>query len=66
MRYYASGYYYAAKRQRTERVAAQRYDHIGVPAAAVSRRPVAIKNPADAQAQQVPEPQAGANAPKPR
>jgi soluble lytic murein transglycosylase-like protein len=66
VRYYASGYYYAAKRQRAERVAVQRFDHIGVPAAAVSRRAVAIKNPADAQAQQVPEPQAGANAPKPR
>jgi soluble lytic murein transglycosylase-like protein len=56
MRYYASGYYAVAKQQRLARVAVQYYDDFGNPVAAPSRR----KSPADAHAQQVPAPQAGA------
>ena len=51
VRYYASGYYAAAKRQKRESPDAQRLELAGKPD---------VKNPADARAQQVPAPQAGA------
>ncbi|MEA2793893.1 MAG: hypothetical protein QOI87_1273 [Bradyrhizobium sp.] len=53
--YYAGGYYYAAKRQRLERV---RYSE---PVLAVAAPNQADKNPAEAHAWQQVPPQAGAN-----
>jgi soluble lytic murein transglycosylase-like protein len=56
MHYYASGYYQVAKRTRRERVAAGGLEPSGnpLPARAVAVRKPAVKNVADAQAQQVP------------
>jgi hypothetical protein len=52
--YYAGGYYYAAKRQRLERV---RYE----PVLAIAAPNQADKNPAEAHAWQQVPPQVGAN-----
>ena len=63
MRYYASGYYAVAKHQRLAHVAVvQGVDDFGNPVAAPAHvRPKAVaRSPADAHAQQVPAPQAGA------
>jgi soluble lytic murein transglycosylase-like protein len=64
MHYYASGYYEAAKRWRLERVAVRGLEPSGnpVPAPASATRKPAVKNVADARAQQVPAPRSGANA----
>jgi hypothetical protein len=53
--YYAGGYYYAAKRQRLERV---RYSE---PVLAIAAPNQADKNPAEAHAWQQVPPQVGAN-----
>jgi soluble lytic murein transglycosylase-like protein len=58
--YYAGGYYYAAKRQRIERV---RYSE---PVLAIAAPNQADKNPAEANAWQQVPPQAGANRRRPR
>ena len=56
MRYYASGYYEAAKRQRLERVVLAGIDHSGnpVPAPASALPKAAGRSAPDARAQQVP------------
>ena len=60
--YYASGYYHAAKRQRLEAGVRHGIDHVGnpVPAPADAQPGLAAGDPADARAQQVPAPRAGA------
>jgi hypothetical protein len=56
MHYYAAGYYEAAKRQRSERVALAGIDNCGnpAPAPAIASRNEPGKSPTDAHAQQVP------------
>ena len=62
MSYYASGYYAAAKRQRLAAGARRGIDQFGnpVPAPADAPPELAARDPADAQARQVPAPRAGA------
>ena len=60
MHYYASGYYHAAKRQRLEAGVPRGLDQFGNPLPAHAPPKLAARSPAEAQAQQVPAPQAGA------
>lgn len=60
MSYYASGYYAAAKRQRLEAGAPRHIDPFGNPVPAHAQPEPAASDPADARAQQVPAPRAGA------
>ena len=66
MHYYASGYYEAAKRQRVESPRHQRLESAGNPQPPLAAPKWAAQNPADAHAQQVPKPLAGANHPQAR
>jgi soluble lytic murein transglycosylase-like protein len=64
MHYYASGYYQVAKRARLERVAFGEFEPSGNPMPALARaaHKLAVKNVAEARAQQVPALRSGANA----
>ena len=60
--YYASGYYYAAKRQRLDHLKQARSVMASAPPKEVAKHAEAAKTPPDAGAEPVPAAQAGANA----
>ena len=66
MHYYASGYYAVAKRQRLESPGHQRLESAGNPPPPDAAPKLVARPPADARAQQVPKPLAGANNPQAR